>query len=50
MKSGPQVSRVATSPLPSGGVPNASDLGGKSALAHKWVDWLRDPCPDRGIE
>ena len=26
-----------------GGVPNASEQGGKSAVAHKWANWLHNP-------
>ena len=41
----PQVGRFATSPLPSGGVPNAAKWGTKTELAHNWADWLHHPCP-----
>ena len=44
IRSGPQVGRVATQPLPSGGVPNAAERGTKSELAHKWAQWLHNPC------
>ena len=79
IRSGPQVGKVATSPLPyqgsqplrSGGqnqkwptsgqngylthavswIPNASERGAKSEVAHKWAKWLRHHCrigdPDR---
>ena len=72
IRSGPQVGKVATSPLPyrgspplqSGGqnekwptsgqsgyltpavsgIPNASERGAKSEVAHKWAKWLPHPC------
>ena len=72
IRSGPQVGKVATSPLPyrgspplqsgkqnqkwptsgqSGyltpavwGIPNASERGAKSEVAHKWAKWLPQPC------
>ena len=40
IRSGPQVGKVATSPLPSRG----AERGGKSEVAHKWAKWLRHPC------
>ena len=71
ISSGPQVGRLAASPLASGGsptlhstgqneqwptsgprgyitpadsgIPIASELGTKSAVAHKWVNWLQQP-------
>ena len=30
------------------GVPNTSERGTKSASAHKWAWWLRNPYPSRG--
>ena len=42
--SGPQVGKVATSPLPPRGIPTASERGAKSELAHKWARWLHPPC------
>ena len=72
IRSGPQVGKMATSPLPyrgspplqSGGqnqkwptsgqngyltpavsgIPNASERGAKSEVAHKWAKWLPHPC------
>ena len=44
IKSGPQVGKVATSPLPSRGSPPLHSGGGKSEVAHKWAKWLRHPC------
>ena len=43
ISSGPQVGRLATSPLPSG-VPDASRRGTKSEKADKWADWRHNPC------
>ena len=42
--SGPQVGKVATSPLPPRGIPTASERGAKSEVAHKWARWLHNPC------
>ena len=52
IRSGPQVGKVATSPLPSrGSPPLQSGGGGESEVAHKWAKWLCHPCrlgdPDR---
>ena len=72
IRGGPQVGKVATSPLPprgspplqtggqnqkwpingqggyitsaASGIPSASDLGAKSAVADKWARWLHHPC------
>ena len=44
IRSGPQVGKVATSPLPSRGSPPLQSGGGKSEVAHKWAKWLRHPC------
>ena len=44
MRSGPQVGKVATSPLPYRGIPTASERGAKSEVAHKWAKWLPHPC------
>ena len=42
MKSGPQVSKVATYPLPPGGSPPLQS--GEENQKHKWARWLHDPC------
>ena len=44
IRGGPQVGRVATQPLPPGGVPTASEPGAESEVAHKWARWLHNPC------
>ena len=45
IRSGPQVGKVATSPLPSrGSPPLQSGGGGGSEVAHLWGKWLRHPC------
>ena len=44
IRSGPLVGKVATSPLPSPGIPTAAERGAKSEVAHKWARWLRHPC------
>ena len=44
VRSGPQVGKVATSPLPYRGIPTASERGAKSKVAHKWAKWLPHPC------
>ena len=45
IRSGPQVGKVATSPLPSrGSPPLQSGGGGGSEVAHKWAKWLHHPC------
>ena len=44
VRSGPQVGKMATSPLPYGGIPTASERGAKSEVAHKWAKWLPHPC------
>ena len=31
------------------GVPNALEHGAKSAMAHKWVRWLHNPCHLGGV-
>ena len=77
IRSGPQMGKVATWPLPhrgspplqSGGqnqrwptsgqggyitpaawgVPNASERGAKSEVAHKWARWLHNPCRLGGL-
>ena len=43
IRSGPQVGKVATSPLPSRGSPPLHS-GGKSEVPHKWAKWLCHPC------
>ena len=35
--------KVATSPLPLGGVSTASKWGVESEVAHKWARWLHNP-------
>ena len=42
--SGPQMGKMATSPLPYRGIPAASERGAKSEVAHKWAKWLPPPC------
>ena len=44
IRNGPQVGKVATSPLPSRGTPAASERGAKSEVANKWAKWLHHPC------
>ena len=44
IRSGPLVSKVATSPLPSRGSPPLQSGGGKSEVAHLWAKWLPHPC------
>ena len=44
----PTTGELVASPLPSRGVPNASQQGTKSDLAHKWAGWLHDPRRIRG--
>ena len=44
IRSGPQVGKVATSPLPYRGSPPAAERGAKSEVAHKWANWLPHPC------
>ena len=41
VKGGPQVGRIATSPLPSWGSPNK---GAKAKVPHKWAELLHHPC------
>ena len=43
IRSGPQVGKVATSPLPPRGCPPLQS-GAKSEVAHKWARWLHHPC------
>ena len=43
IRSGPQMGKVATSPLPSWGSPPLQSGGAKSKVAHKWAKWLRHP-------
>ena len=43
IRRGPQVGKVATSPLPSRGSPPLQ-RGAKSEVAHLWAKWLRHPC------
>ena len=44
IRSGPQVGKVATSPLPYRGSPPLQSRGTKSEVAHKWAKWLPHPC------
>ena len=44
MRSGPQVDKMATPPLPSRGSQPLQSGGTKSEVAHKWAKWLRHPC------
>ena len=44
IRSGPQVGKVATSPLPPRGSPPLQSGGKESELAHKWARWLHYPC------
>ena len=44
IRSGPQVGKVATSPLPYRGAPPLQSGGAKSQVAHKWAKWLPHPC------
>ena len=44
MRSGPQVGKMTTPPLPSRGSPPLQSGGSKSEVAHKWAKWLRHPC------
>ena len=46
IRSGPQVGKLATSPLPYRGSPPLQSGGIKSEVAHKWANWL--PHPHRG--
>ena len=44
IRSGPQVGKVATSPVPPGGSPPLQSGGTESEVAHKWARWLHHPC------
>ena len=44
IRSGPQVGKVATSPLPYRGSPPLQSGGAESEVAHKWAKWLPHPC------
>ena len=44
IRSGPQMGKVATSPLPPRGSPPLQIGGPKSEVAHKWARWLHHPC------
>ena len=44
IRSGPQVGKVGTSPLPSRVSPPLQGGGEESEVAHKWAKWLRHPC------
>ena len=43
IRSGPQVGKMAMSPVPSRGSLPASERGAKSEVAHLWAKWLRHP-------
>ena len=43
IRSGPQVGKMATSPLPYRGSPPLQSGGAKSEVAHKWAKWLPHP-------
>ena len=45
IRNGPQVAKVATQPLPPGGIPTVSERGAESELAHKWATWLHNTLP-----
>ena len=40
----PQMGKLATQPVPIGGVPYSSKRGTKSTVAHKWADWQHNRC------
>ena len=44
IRSGPQVGKMATSPLPCRESPPLQSGGAKSEVAHKWAKWLPHPC------
>ena len=44
IRNGPQVGKMATSPLPCRGFPPLQSGGKKSEVAHKWAKWLPHPC------
>ena len=44
IRSGPQVGKVATSPLPLRGSPPLHSGGQNQRVAHKWARWLHHPC------
>ena len=44
IRSGPQVGKVATSPLPYRGSPPLHSGGQNQKVAHKWAKWLPHPC------
>ena len=44
IRSGPQVGKLATSPLPYRGAPPLQSGGAKSEVAHLWANWLPHPC------
>ena len=43
IRSGPQVGKLATSPLPYRGSPSLQS-GGQNQNCHKWANWLPHPC------
>ena len=44
LQRGAEAGKVATYPLPPGGVPTISDRGAEEEVAHKWATWLHNPC------
>ena len=48
IKSGPQLGKVATSPLPPRGSPPLQSGGAELEVAHNWARWLHNPCRLRG--
>ena len=44
IRGGPQVGKVATSPLPPRGSPPLQSGRAKSEVAHTWARWLHHPC------
>ena len=44
IRSGPQVGKLATSPLAASGIPTTAERGAKSEVAHKWAKWLPHLC------
>ena len=44
VRSGPQVSGLATSHLPYRGSPTLESRGPNEEVAHKWADWPHHPC------
>ena len=44
IRSGPQVGKLATSPLPYWGSPPLQSGGAQSEVAHLWANWVPHPC------